>query len=60
MTIFLGANDSNSFELNQRQHVPLDEYEQNLKDMIDFAMVSFFIAILSRIAVLREKNAKLI
>uniref|UniRef100_A0A0B7BEA7 Isoamyl acetate-hydrolyzing esterase 1 homolog n=2 Tax=Arion vulgaris TaxID=1028688 RepID=A0A0B7BEA7_9EUPU len=38
MTIFLGVNDSNSYELNPRQHVPLDEYRQNLTEMINFAV----------------------
>ncbi|GFS26526.1 isoamyl acetate-hydrolyzing esterase 1, partial [Elysia marginata] len=38
MTIFLGANDSNGKELNPRQHVPLEEYRQSLKEMVEFAM----------------------
>ncbi|KAK7502481.1 hypothetical protein BaRGS_00006434 [Batillaria attramentaria] len=35
ITIFLGANDSNDFELNSRQHVPLEEYREGLGSMID-------------------------
>ncbi|XP_062570813.1 isoamyl acetate-hydrolyzing esterase 1 homolog isoform X2 [Saccostrea cucullata] len=36
-TIFLGANDSNLPE-NKRQHVPLADYKQDLKDMVDMMM----------------------
>ncbi|KAL8584901.1 hypothetical protein ACOMHN_043538 [Nucella lapillus] len=35
VTIFLGANDSNDFETNPRQHVPLEEYGQCLTAMVD-------------------------
>lgn len=38
LTIFLGANDSNNKDLNLQQHVPLEEYRQGLKDMIEFVM----------------------
>ncbi|KAH9524413.1 isoamyl acetate-hydrolyzing esterase [Bulinus truncatus] len=38
MTIFLGANDSNDEQLNPRQHVPLAEFEQNLREIVTFAM----------------------
>lgn len=38
MTVFLGANDSTEPDLNPRQHVPLEEYKENLKDIINFAM----------------------
>ncbi|XP_005112072.1 isoamyl acetate-hydrolyzing esterase 1 homolog [Aplysia californica] len=37
MTIFLGANDSNN-EANVRQHVPLEEYKENMKEMVDYAL----------------------
>ncbi|KAK0059383.1 isoamyl acetate-hydrolyzing esterase 1 [Biomphalaria pfeifferi] len=37
-TVFLGANDSNDASLNPRQHVPLAEFEQNLKNIVTFAM----------------------
>ena len=40
VTIFLGANDSNVKELNPVQHVPLEEYKQNLVDMVEYLMVS--------------------
>jgi len=33
--ICLGANDSNLQELNELQHVPLNEYSSNLKDIIE-------------------------
>nr|XP_022302463.1 isoamyl acetate-hydrolyzing esterase 1 homolog [Crassostrea virginica] len=36
-TIFLGANDSNLPE-NKTQHVPLPDYKQDLKDMVDMMM----------------------
>ena len=32
--IWLGANDSNVKELNEAQHVPLEEYKKNLKEII--------------------------
>jgi len=34
--IFLGANDSNSLELNPRQHVPVDEFGENLIAMVKY------------------------
>lgn len=37
-TIFLGANDSNLPE-NVTQHVPLPDYKQDLKDMVDMMTV---------------------
>lgn len=37
-TIFLGANDSNLPE-NTVQHVPLPQYKQDLKDMLEMMMV---------------------
>lgn len=33
--VFLGANDSNLKELNEAQHVPLEEYKSNLQEIID-------------------------
>ncbi|KAL3837171.1 hypothetical protein ACJMK2_022547 [Sinanodonta woodiana] len=36
VTIFLGANDSVDKSLNPMQHVPLEEYKQNLIDMVDY------------------------
>ncbi|BFZ06312.1 hypothetical protein BsWGS_09351 [Bradybaena similaris] len=38
LVIFLGANDSNWYEKNPRQHVPLDEYKLNLKEMVEFSL----------------------
>ena len=32
--LFLGANDSNIKELNEAQHVPLEEYKNNLSEII--------------------------
>ena len=32
--VFLGANDSNIKELNEAQHVPLEEYKTNLQEII--------------------------
>nr|XP_056712640.1 isoamyl acetate-hydrolyzing esterase 1 homolog [Euleptes europaea] len=34
VTVFFGANDSALKDLNPKQHVPLDEYADNLKSMI--------------------------
>lgn len=42
ITIFLGANDSNDFESNPRQHVPLAEYCDGLTDMVQYLMVIYF------------------
>ena len=39
ITIFLGANDSNDYDKNPVQHVPLEEYVQGLTEMIDYALV---------------------
>ena len=39
VTIFLGANDSNN-NLNSKQSVPIDEYRQNLIDMVNYLIVS--------------------
>uniref|UniRef100_A0A8C3WLD1 1-alkyl-2-acetylglycerophosphocholine esterase n=1 Tax=Catagonus wagneri TaxID=51154 RepID=A0A8C3WLD1_9CETA len=36
VTIFFGANDSALKEENPRQHVPLAEYEANLKSMVQY------------------------
>ena len=38
MTIFLGANDSNDAR-NVVQHVPLEEYKEYTKDIINLALV---------------------
>jgi hypothetical protein len=40
-TIFLGANDSNLPE-NITQHVPLPDYKQDLKDMVETMTVRIF------------------
>ncbi|PRP79524.1 hypothetical protein PROFUN_12715 [Planoprotostelium fungivorum] len=34
-TLFLGANDCSRLEDNPRQHVPIDEYEKNLGQIVD-------------------------
>ena len=39
VTIFLGANDSVDSVICKKQHVPLDEYKQNLKDMVEYLQV---------------------
>ncbi|XP_030304481.1 isoamyl acetate-hydrolyzing esterase 1 homolog isoform X1 [Calypte anna] len=36
VTIFFGANDSALKDLNPKQHVPLEEYADNLKSMIQY------------------------
>ncbi|KAK2533918.1 Iah1 [Columba guinea] len=36
VTIFFGANDSALKDLNPKQHVPLEEYAENLKSMIQY------------------------
>ncbi|GFO20474.1 isoamyl acetate-hydrolyzing esterase 1-like protein [Plakobranchus ocellatus] len=38
LTILLGSNDSNNKDLNPRQHCPLEEYKQNLQEMVEFVM----------------------
>ncbi|XP_064598324.1 isoamyl acetate-hydrolyzing esterase 1 homolog [Liolophura sinensis] len=35
-TIFLGANDSNDSIINLRQHVPLEEFKQNLVEIVEY------------------------
>ena len=42
ITIFLGANDSNN-ELNSKQMVPIDEYKQNMIEMVKYLLVSCFV-----------------
>lgn len=37
MAIFLGANDSND-AANTRQHVPLEEFTENMKDIVTYAL----------------------
>ena len=39
VTIFLGANDSNNFETNPRQHVPLEEFKERLTGMVQHLLV---------------------
>ncbi len=41
VTIFFGANDSSSKELNPRHHVPIPRFESNLKDIVDECRESF-------------------
>ena len=41
ITIFLGANDSNN-ELNSKQMVPIDEYKQNMIEMVKYLLVSCY------------------
>ncbi|XP_001381175.2 isoamyl acetate-hydrolyzing esterase 1 homolog isoform X1 [Monodelphis domestica] len=36
VTIFFGANDSALKDENPKQHIPLDEYAENLKNMIQY------------------------
>ncbi|XP_071103083.1 isoamyl acetate-hydrolyzing esterase 1 homolog [Haliotis cracherodii] len=36
VTIFLGANDSNDEVLNPRQHVPLEDYMEDLMEMVEY------------------------
>jgi len=37
-TIWWGANDSVLPQMNPKQHVPLEEYEQNLQEMVDLLL----------------------
>ncbi len=34
--LYTGANDSSKAELNPKQHIPLDEYRDNLSKIVDF------------------------
>ncbi|XP_041371484.1 isoamyl acetate-hydrolyzing esterase 1 homolog isoform X1 [Gigantopelta aegis] len=36
VTIFLGTNDSNDATLNSKQHVPLEEYQEGLNEMVEY------------------------
>ncbi|KAG8538945.1 hypothetical protein GDO81_003288 [Engystomops pustulosus] len=36
VTIFFGANDSSLKDLNPQQHVPLEEYADNLRSMVQY------------------------
>lgn len=36
VTVFFGANDASSPETNLRQHIPIDEYKINLKEIVAF------------------------
>ena len=40
VTLFLGANDSTLLEVDETQHIPLDEYRANLQDMLRYLEVS--------------------
>eukprot|EP00551_Chaetoceros_affinis_P005088 CAMPEP_0203675182 /NCGR_PEP_ID=MMETSP0090-20130426/19281_1 /ASSEMBLY_ACC=CAM_ASM_001088 /TAXON_ID=426623 /ORGANISM="Chaetoceros affinis, Strain CCMP159" /LENGTH=373 /DNA_ID=CAMNT_0050541291 /DNA_START=16 /DNA_END=1137 /DNA_ORIENTATION=+ len=41
VTIFFGANDSSSKELNPRHHVPIPRFESNLKEIVQKCRESF-------------------
>ena len=41
VTLFLGANDASDAKLNERQHVPLDQYKSNLKDIVSLIRSNF-------------------
>ncbi|KAJ3352628.1 isoamyl acetate-hydrolyzing esterase [Entophlyctis luteolus] len=41
LTIMLGANDSVLVDVNPKQHIPLDEYKQNLSDMLAIIRTEF-------------------
>ncbi|XP_077997059.1 isoamyl acetate-hydrolyzing esterase 1 homolog [Glandiceps talaboti] len=36
VTVFFGANDASMLKENPQQHVPIDEYKQNLQKMVDY------------------------
>ena len=40
--MLLGANDSTLLEFDKEQHVPLDEYIENLKAMVHYLQVGVF------------------
>lgn len=44
--VFLGANDANDPLVNPQQGVPLDEYKENLKDIVKFIKVNDVIFLL--------------
>lgn len=39
VTLFLGANDSVLSDLGKAQHVPLEEFQQNMSDMVVYLQV---------------------
>ncbi len=39
VVIFLGANDSNRQDLNPLQYVPIEEYRENMKKIVDIFQV---------------------
>ncbi|KAL7492285.1 hypothetical protein ACHAWT_001456 [Skeletonema menzelii] len=41
VTVFFGANDAADLELNPRQHVPLERYKSNIKEMASLARNNF-------------------
>jgi lysophospholipase L1-like esterase len=41
VTVFFGANDASDVELNSRQHVPLERYKSNIKEIATLARNNF-------------------
>jgi lysophospholipase L1-like esterase len=41
VTIFFGANDASDSELNERQHVPLETYKSNIKEIVALTKSNF-------------------
>ncbi|KAL7526233.1 hypothetical protein ACHAXR_001386, partial [Thalassiosira sp. AJA248-18] len=41
VTIFFGANDASNPVLNERQHVPLETYKSNIRDIVSLARSNF-------------------
>eukprot|EP00581_Thalassiosira_minuscula_P011899 CAMPEP_0183728702 /NCGR_PEP_ID=MMETSP0737-20130205/28718_1 /TAXON_ID=385413 /ORGANISM="Thalassiosira miniscula, Strain CCMP1093" /LENGTH=188 /DNA_ID=CAMNT_0025960715 /DNA_START=40 /DNA_END=603 /DNA_ORIENTATION=+ len=41
VTIFFGANDASDSGLNERQHVPLETYQSNVKEIVSLARSNF-------------------
>ena len=41
VTIFFGANDASDPALNERQHVPLEEYKSNIKEIVSLSRSNF-------------------
>jgi lysophospholipase L1-like esterase len=40
-TIFFGANDASDHEHNRRQHVPLEDYKNNIRQIVNLAKTHF-------------------
>jgi len=38
--VFFGANDATSKDLNTLQHVPIEEYAQNLRDILEMVVAT--------------------